>query len=97
MHALSRQPTPLVEAGLGPSRLDRARAQLDHGTLGRRTLSRKLQQDGLVHRFAREPSHLGLDPQRESRPTSRAGDDRHGVSRLADPCPQNTRVEHPEP
>ena len=35
--ALPREPATLVEAGLGPSRLDRPRAELEHGPLRGRT------------------------------------------------------------
>ena len=37
--AAAREPPALVEAGLGPSRRDRSRTQLEHGALRRRTLA----------------------------------------------------------
>ena len=48
MDAPPSEPASLVEAGLGPSRGDRARSELEHGTLGRSTPGRQLEQDALA-------------------------------------------------
>ena len=45
--ALPRQPRTLVEAGLGPARRDRLRAQLEDGALRGRAPGRQLEQDAL--------------------------------------------------
>ena len=63
-----REPASLVEAGLGPSRGDRARPELEHGTLRRRPAGRQLEQDPLTKRNAVEPPYLGRDPHRKRRP-----------------------------
>ena len=60
-----REPTSLVEAGLGPSRGDRARSELEHGTLGRSAPCRELEQDALAQLDAVEAAHLGGGPHRE--------------------------------
>ena len=46
--AAAREPAALVEAGLGPTRLDRPRAQLEDGALRRRALGRELEQHALA-------------------------------------------------
>ena len=42
------EPSSLVEAGLGPSRGDRARPEIEHGTLRRRPAGRQLEQHPLA-------------------------------------------------
>ena len=46
--AAAAKPAALVEAGLGPTRRDRPRAQLEHGSLRRCALRRKLEEDALA-------------------------------------------------
>ncbi len=60
-----REPTSLVESGLGPSRGDRARSELEHGTLGRSAPGRQLEQDALAQLDAVEAAYLGGGPHRE--------------------------------
>ena len=55
VHAATREPAALVEAGLGPTRRDRPRAQLEHGALRRRPLRRKLEQHPLADAGRAEP------------------------------------------
>ena len=59
VHSATREPPALVEAGLGPTRRDRPRAQLEHGALRRRALRRELEQDPLADRARAEAVHLG--------------------------------------
>ena len=56
------EPPSLVEAGLGPSRGDRARPELEHGALRRRPPGRKLEQHPLAQLDAVEAAHLGRRP-----------------------------------
>ena len=78
VNAAPLEPPSLVESGLGPSRGDRARPELEHGALGRGASGRELEQHPLSHVEAIEPVHVGHHPHREARPAGRAGDD--------DPC-----------
>ena len=66
MHAATREPAALVEAGLGPARRDRPRTQLEHGALGRRPLGRQLEQHPLADAAGPEAACLGRDPQRRT-------------------------------
>ena len=53
------EPASLVESGLGPSRGDRARPELEHGTLRRRAPRRQFQQDPLAQGDSVETTYLG--------------------------------------
>ena len=66
------EPASLVEAGLGPSRGDRARPELEHGTLRRRPARRELEQHPLAQLDAVEATHVCRDPDREGRDGSAA-------------------------
>ena len=72
VHAASREPASLVEAGLGPTRRDRPRAHLEDGALRRRPLGWELEQDPLADLLVAEPGHLGRHAERERR-APRAG------------------------
>ncbi len=65
------EPPSLVEAGLGPSRGDRARPEIEHGTLRRRPAGGKLEQHPLAQLDAVEAPHVCRDPHRERRDGSR--------------------------
>ena len=95
----SCEPASLVEAGLGPSRGDRARPELEHGTLRRRPPRRQLEQDPLTQFDAVEPPHLGGDPHRERRSARRARDDHLRAGRLPDAGGEDAPIElvQPEP
>ena len=56
------EPSSLVEAGLGPSRGDRARPELEHGALRRRAAGGQLEQHALAQLDAVEAAHLGHHP-----------------------------------
>ena len=53
------EPCSLVESGLGPSRGDRARPELEHGSLGRCASGRELEEHPLAQLDAVEATHLG--------------------------------------
>ena len=67
VHAAPGKPAALVEAGLGPTRRDRPRAQLEHGALRRRALRRKLEQHPLAEPGRAESADLGRHADRERR------------------------------
>ncbi len=85
MNPPASQPASLVEAGLGPSRGDRARPELEHGTLRRRATGGQLQQDSLPQLQAVEAPDLGGDPNREGRSAGRTRHDDPSPGRLPDP------------
>jgi hypothetical protein len=97
----SFEPAALVEAGLGPSRGDRARPELEHGTLGRGPAGRQLQQDPFTKSNAVEPPYRGRDPHRKRRPGWRPDDDHLGFGRLSDASGKDAPIElvqtHPTP
>ena len=59
------EPCSLVESGLGPSRGDRARPELEHGALRRRAADRQLEEHPLAKLDAVEATHFGHDADRE--------------------------------
>ena len=91
--ALPRQPRTLVEAGLGPTRRDRLRAQLEDGALRGRPLGRQLEQDALPELHLSEAHDLCRRTKCERRPADRAGDDDARIGALADPSGQDAAVE----
>ena len=72
----SREPSPFVEAGLGPTRGDRARPEIEHGSLRRRATGRQLQKHALPNVDAVELRDGGRRPERERRSAHRTRDDR---------------------
>ncbi len=93
MDSPSLEPPSLVEAGLGPTRGDRARSELEHGPFGRRTPSRKLEQDALPQGNTAEAANLARDSHREWRLARRAGDDYPGACRLVESRGEKALVE----
>ena len=75
MDAAPSEPGALVEAVLGPARLDQQRAQLEDRALRRRPPERKLQQDALAHTTLAEAAHLRGHAQRELRAAHGPGHD----------------------
>ena len=69
------EPSSLVEAGLGPSRGDRARPEIEHGTLRRRPAGRELEQHPLAQLDAVEAPHVCRHPHRVGRDARGARDD----------------------
>ena len=53
------EPCSLIESGLGPSRGDRARPELEHGALRRRAPGRELEQHPFAQLDAVEAAYLG--------------------------------------
>ena len=77
-----------VEAGLGPSRLDRPRTQLEHGSLRRRPLGRQLEQHALAQTRLAEAHDLRRGAQRERRPAHGAGHDDTRAARASPTWPR---------
>ena len=69
------EPPSLVEAGLGPSRGDRARPEIEHGALRRRPAGRKLEQHPLAQLDAVEAPHVCRHPNGVRRDARSARDD----------------------
>ena len=69
------EPASLVEAGLGPSRGDRARPELEHRALRRRAAGGQLEQHALPELDAVEATHVRRHPHRERRAARSARDD----------------------
>ena len=65
------EPSSLVEAGLGPSRGDRARPEIEHGALRRRPAGRELEQHPFAQLDAVEAPHVGRHPHGVGRDGSR--------------------------
>jgi hypothetical protein len=93
MDALPRQPATLVEAGLGPARLDRPHTQLEHGALRRRTLWRKLEENALAEPRLSEANDLRRRAERERGASNRSGDHDASVRTLADVACEHAAVE----
>jgi len=87
------EPTSLVEAGLGPSRGDRARPELEHGSLRRRPARGQLQENPFAKCNAVEAADLGYDPNREWGSRWRADDDHLGAGRPTDLRDEKTAIE----
>ena len=79
------EPASLVESGLGPSRGDRARPELEHAALRRRAADRELEQHALPDLDAVEAPYLGHHADGERRPARRARHDDLRRGRIADP------------
>ena len=97
MDSPPREPAPLVKAGLGPSRGDRARPELEYCTLRRRPSHGQLQQDPLTQLDAVEASNLGGDPHGEGRSGRRTRDDRLRAGRLPDTRREEAPLELVQP
>ncbi len=93
------EPCSLVESGLGPSRGDRARSELEHGALRRRAPGRQLEQHPFAQLDAVESTHLGHRSDGERRASRRPRDDDLRRRGIADPQREVAVVEllHPEP
>ncbi len=87
------EPPSLVEAGLGPSRGDRARPEIEHGALRRRPTGRKLEQHPLAQLDAVEAAHVCRHPNGVRRDARSAGDDDLRSGRVADPRREVAAVE----
>ena len=69
------EPSSLVEAGLGPSRGDRARPEIEYRALRGSPTGRKLEQYPLAQLDAVELAHVGRHPNGVGRDARSTGDD----------------------
>ena len=92
-----REPAPLVETGLGPSRGDRARSQLENGALGRCPSRRKLEQDALAQERPGEAAHFAHQRVRRIASRGRARDNDLRPLDLADAPGEDAVVERVDP